>query len=1002
MTYPLSSPENATFHILIVDDEENVLDVIRDYLFEFYQYSIDTAKSGAEALSRLSVQSYDAIISDYEMEGMNGIDLLKSIRSQGNHTPFIIFTGKGREEVVVEAFENGGNGYVLKGGEINSQFAELSLKLKAIIEKKQTEAALRESQEWFQDIFWNSPIGIGLYDEKGFLVKINPAFSDIFGIPSLDVIQGYNLLKDSSIPEQELQLIRENKPVRYFLPYTLDQVKNKNRYDTSKDTTITLDILVTPIKKDGDAISGYLVQLMDITEQLKNQEDIANQKKFLDQLMETIPSPVFYKNRSGIVGGCNHAFEKFIGSSRDQIIGKTVHDIAPGNLADLYQAMDDELFMHPGMKEYESTIESGDGTLHDVIFQKATIIGPNKTPEGIIGLIIDISDQKDAEKQIRKSEENFRIFFESIGDMIVVGTPEGKILYTNQALVQKLEYSLERLKNLHIIDLHPPDNRKEAAEIFAAMFRGEADSCPLPLITESGLIIPVETRIWLGKWSGEDCVFAIIKDLTREKEENQRFEKLFRNNPALMALLSLPDRTFFDVNDALVNTLGYTREELNGKNPLEINLFVRDEDADFIRTHILSNEPLNNYEIQVRCKNGAILDGLFFADFINSQGKKYFLAVMMDITRQKELERELTFHEKELIRYSEELSRDIDERKQMEILLREKSEELDRYFTSALDLLCIANTKGEFIRINPEWERVLGYSIGELEGKIFLDFVHPDDLEKTLDAIRKLAGQEEIINFENRYRRKDGTYRWIEWRSNPHGDLIYAAARDITDRKQIEDAISQSNQKLRLLTGLTRHDILNLLTAIHAYHEFALDSHSKEEMAEYITRAHEAGKRIETIIGFTREYENFGIASAGWQKIAAIIDSARLEITTGSVIIINQVDPDLEVYADPIIRKVFTTLLENGIRHGGEIHTMRFLSRTENRSLIIQYEDDGKGVRAEDKERIFRHGFGSHTGIGLFLSEEILSITGLSIRETGEEGVGARFEIMVPDGKWRR
>jgi len=355
MTYPLSSPDNATFHILIVDDEENVLDVTRDYLFEFYQYSIDTAKSGAEALSQLSVQSYDAIISDYEMEGMNGIELLKSIRSQGNHTPFIIFTGKGREEVVVEAFENGADGYVLKGGEIDSQFAELSLKLKAIIEKKQTEAALKESQEWFQDIFWNSPIGIGLYDEKGFLVKINPAFSDIFGIPSLDVIQGYNLLEDSNFPEQELQLIRENKPVRYFLPYTLDQVKNKNRYDTSKDTTITLDILVTPIKKDGDAISGYLVQLMDITEQLKNQEDIANQKKFLDQLMETIPSPVFYKNRSGIVGGCNHAFEQFIGNSRDQIIGKTVHDIAPGNLADLYQAMDDELFMHPGMKEYEST-----------------------------------------------------------------------------------------------------------------------------------------------------------------------------------------------------------------------------------------------------------------------------------------------------------------------------------------------------------------------------------------------------------------------------------------------------------------------------------------------------------------------------------------------------------------------------------------------------------------------------------------------------------------------
>lgn len=99
---------------------------------------------------------------------------------------------------------------------------------------------------------------------------------------------------------------------------------------------------------------------------------------------------------------------------------------------------------------------------------------------------------------------------------------------------------------------------------------------------------------------------------------------------------------------------------------------------------------------------------------------------MIDITRQKELERELIFHEQELIRYSDELSKDIEERKRIETLPTEKSEELDRYFASALDLLCIANTKGEFVRVNPEWEHVLGYSTNELEGRLFLDFVHPD------------------------------------------------------------------------------------------------------------------------------------------------------------------------------------------------------------------------------------------------------------------------------------
>jgi PAS domain S-box-containing protein len=130
-------------------------------------------------------------------------------------------------------------------------------------------------------------------------------------------------------------------------------------------------------------------------------------------------------------------------------------------------------------------------------------------------------------------------------------------------------------------------------------------------------------------------------------------------------------------------------------------------------------------------------------------------------------------------------------------LLREKTSELDRYFGSSLDLLCIADTDGYFRRLNPEWERTLGYPLAELEGKLFLDFVHPDDLDATLAAVSQLEGQKEVLNFENRYRCKDGSYRWIEWRSFPIGKQIYAAARDITGRKRAEEALLESENKFR-------------------------------------------------------------------------------------------------------------------------------------------------------------------------------------------------------------
>jgi two-component system cell cycle sensor histidine kinase/response regulator CckA len=138
---------------------------------------------------------------------------------------------------------------------------------------------------------------------------------------------------------------------------------------------------------------------------------------------------------------------------------------------------------------------------------------------------------------------------------------------------------------------------------------------------------------------------------------------------------------------------------------------------------------------------------------------------------------------------------DITEPKKAEEELRHKREEFELFFDSALDLLCIADTDGYFRRLNREWEIVLGYSLEDLEGRRFLDFVHPDDLQPTLEAISELAAQEKVLNFTNRYRRKDGTFRWIEWRSFPHGKFIYASARDITERKKAEEALRNSEKR---------------------------------------------------------------------------------------------------------------------------------------------------------------------------------------------------------------
>jgi PAS domain S-box-containing protein len=138
-------------------------------------------------------------------------------------------------------------------------------------------------------------------------------------------------------------------------------------------------------------------------------------------------------------------------------------------------------------------------------------------------------------------------------------------------------------------------------------------------------------------------------------------------------------------------------------------------------------------------------------------------------------------------------------RKQTMMELNQKTIELDAYFTNALDLFCIADTEGYFLRLNQAWETTLGYTLAEMEGVKLLEFIHPDDLKETINALTRLNNDEQILNFINRYRCKDGSYKFIEWRSRPQGDRIYAAARDITERIEQEKLLEEDRERYRLL-----------------------------------------------------------------------------------------------------------------------------------------------------------------------------------------------------------
>lgn len=295
-------------------------------------------------------------------------------------------------------------------------------------------------------------------------------------------------------------------------------------------------------------------------------------------------------------------------------------------------------------------------------------------------------------------------------------------------------------------------------------------------------------------------------------------------------------------------------------------------------------------------------------------------------------------------------------------------------------------------------ERILG-APARLLWRGFDDAVlHEGSMEVAGDAIRtKLSGRHYDFSFTPVTGRVTGQ----------EGSIVFI--HDITENRRYRDALYEANRKINLMADITRHDILNQVQGITMLLELIRMEEPctpESPVARYIQMIEQGAVNIEHQISFTRDYQDLGVDSPTWQNIGMVAAEAAGHLSGRHLSV--SVEPqaaDCEVYADPLLGKVFYNLFENAARHGGDGVSTAVVSITpppaEGGALTIAIRDDGEGVAGKIKERIFDRSFGKNTGFGLFLTREILSITGIAIHETGTEGEGACFEITVPSGAWR-
>ncbi|MDD1715544.1 MAG: sensor histidine kinase, partial [Methanolinea sp.] len=215
-----------------------------------------------------------------------------------------------------------------------------------------------------------------------------------------------------------------------------------------------------------------------------------------------------------------------------------------------------------------------------------------------------------------------------------------------------------------------------------------------------------------------------------------------------------------------------------------------------------------------------------------------------------------------------------------------------------------------------------------------------------------------------------------------------------------EQALGQARKKLTVLNTLTFQEVQNGIFSLTGFLHLAKEAGCSENARTYLEKGREILRSIEGSLKFAKNYQDMGISQPKWQDVNYIFINAISHLDVSRISRSVHLD-GLAIYADPLLENVFFHLVENVIQHGAGADSITLTYRKQQKGITILFEDNGPGIPVSEKEKIFERGYLKKDGSGLFLAREILSITGISIRESGEPGTGARFEILVPEGLYR-
>ncbi|MGD0817461.1 MAG: PAS domain S-box protein [Methanomassiliicoccales archaeon] len=1022
--------------VLYVDDEPALCSLTKIFLEMPGEMEVDTAFSVRDANKALSKKRYDAIVSDYQMPGEDGIQFLKSLRTMGDKTPFILFTGRGREEVVIEALNSGADSYLQKGNDPESQYVELGHRIRSLVGRHQAEEALRRKTEELDRYFTLSLDLLCIADTDGYFRRLNPEWERTLGY-SLEELIGTRFLDlvDPDDVDMTINAVTELSSQSTVLNFV-------NRYRCKDGSYRWIEWRSYPEGKMIYAVAR------DITERKRAQEDLARANRMLRMLNDTNRALIHDTDEATLMndvcriiidlGGYRLAWIGF----KEQDEAKTVRPVA-------YAGFDSEYIKSANVTWADSARGRGPGGTairtgqvsiirnisedpafapwrEDAIFHgyQSVIVLPltregetfgvlgiysceadafdlgevdilmelaNDLAYGIIALRTRIDHEK-AEEALRELSAYNRSLIEvSIDPFVTIGC-DGKIQDVNNAI--------EIVTGIPRIELIGTDfsdyfmEPEKAREGYRLVFsQGKVLDYPLEILHRNGHSTPVlfNATILYDSYGNIKGVFAAARDITESKRaemalrsSEERLRSTMDNMIEGCQIMGHDWRCLY-VNDAAERQNRRPKEEMLGKTIYESFPGIESTAPALYAAFKRCLEDRVPVEIENEYRYPNESKGWF--DVRMSPVSEGIFILTMDITERKRIEEELIASKDKMV-----MSMDLAKLAHWDYdVLRDRFYFDERFY--ALYGTTVEKEGGH-------------HMTAEQYVSSFVPAEEVEAVSKYIEHIYSTANTSTYSQIEHSIRRRDGEIRQIIVRihiirdENGQSLRAHGVNQDITEWKIVEEALKHTNRQLNLLTGITRHDMTNQLTVLSGYAQLLGTPEEEVDQQELLKKMNRSISMLQSQLEFTKQYQEIGVNAPAWQNLHEQILEAKKHLPLGALEV-NEEGTDVQVLADPMLEKVVFNLIDNILRHGGGAKHLTIRAEEREGRLDITFEDDGVGISDRDRPHLFERGYGKSSGFGLFMSREILSITNMTITETSDKGKGARFEIKVPPGTYR-